>query len=423
MGLFDKKKKEHPAEKSEEKLTLENTEITDEDSTERFSVLVENVTTMLDGEGRVVIGTLNGKITKADKVFIYQPGVQPVSTKIIAIEAKLDNRTAIVDEAEDTTVSLQLELDSDVAIKKFAVLTNVGPEADAGVKTLVENAALSGLITGMASYGKDNNYHAVLSYWVSHTHFITPIKLDVEPKLNDKGIAQIDKNTKVAFYMLKSSVKLTGTPEGKDSMVLPLFTDWESLRRWEGLTKDGQKVHTQILSFQQLYGMLKRGDVYAGIAINPFNKVPCTLPIPYLDTITNTPGYKHEFGENQGEMIHEEKQKAGQKILLGLPKETEEITAIRQKLVEYGTGHEDILSIGFLTKVEEATKVVRHLIVLEFDDEYTPEQMKPHMEAIFKEINPLTQEIKQIEYAVKGKIKAIDDIVAQHKDKMVIYSK
>ena len=49
--------------------------------------------------------------------------------------------------------------------------------------------------------------------------------------------------------------------------------------------------------------------------------------------------------------------------------------------------------------------------------------MKPHMEAIFKEINPLTQEIKQIEYAVKGKIKAIDDIVAQHEDKMVIYSK
>ena len=63
------------------------------------------------------------------------------------------------------------------------------------------------------------------------------------------------------------------------------------------------------------------------------------------------------------------------------------------------------------------------MIVLEFPEEYTPEQMTPHMEAIFKEINPLTQEIKQIEHAVKGKIKAIDDIVAQHKDKMVIYSK
>ena len=62
MGLFDKRKKEQSAEKSEEKLTLENTEITDVDSTDLFSILVENVTTMLDGEGRVVIGTLTGKV-------------------------------------------------------------------------------------------------------------------------------------------------------------------------------------------------------------------------------------------------------------------------------------------------------------------------------------------------------------------------
>ena len=95
---------------------------------------------------------------------------------------------------------------------------------------------------------------------------------------------------------------------------------------------------------------------------------------------------------------------------------------IREKLVEYGEGHDDILSIGFLTKIEEATKNVRHLVVLEFPENYSTEQMKVHMEAIFKEINPLAKEIKQIEYAVKGRIKAIDDIVAQHKDQMVIYS-
>ena len=61
-------------------------------------------------------------------------------------------------------------------------------------------------------------------------------------------------------------------------------------------------------------------------------------------------------------------------------------------------------------------------MVLEFPDGYTNDQMKAHMEAIFKELNPLAKEIRQIEYAVKGKVKAIDDIVAQHQDKMVIYS-
>ena len=70
--------------------------------------------------------------------------------------------------------------------------------------------------------------------------------------------------------MLKSQIKLTGTPEGKDSMVLPLFTDWDSLRKWKGISKDGQKVHTQIVSFQDVYAMLKKGDVYPCMGCRSF---------------------------------------------------------------------------------------------------------------------------------------------------------
>ena len=47
--------------------------------------------------------------------------------------------------------------------------------------------------------------------------------------------------------------------------------------------------------------------------------------------------------------------------------------------------------------------------------------MKQHMEAIYKELNPLAKEIKQIEYAIKGRIKAIDDVVAQHEEQMLVY--
>ena len=426
MGLFDKKKKEKAAAEAAENIKLEDADVTASvDTNRRFSVIVDGVTTMLDGNGSIVSGSLFGKVVKGDKVYVYMAGAPAVECEIQAIEAKLEEKTSIVDEASDTKVSLQLTLPDEVQLKKYSVITNVPPQDKVNPKVSVENPALAGIINGMTTYGTDNGFHATVAYHVSHGHFLTPIKMDAEPEVNEKGVAVIKKDTRIGFYMLKSQIKLAGTPEDKDSMVLPLFTDWNSLRRWEGLSKDGQKVHTQILSFQDVYALLKRGDAYAGIAINPFNPVPCTLPIPYLDTITGTPGYQAEFVHKteDGGHVKEEKIPAGKKILLGVPKDGEETSAIRAKLLEYGQAHDDIYSISFLTKVEEDTRIVRHLVVLEFPEDYTPENMKPHMEAIYQSLAPIAKEINQIEYAIKGKIPAIDNVVAEHALQMVVYTK
>ncbi|WP_028235482.1 SseB family protein [Pseudobutyrivibrio sp. MD2005] len=425
MGLFDKKKKEQVEESKAEDIRLEDSDITDTiDTSRRFSVIVDGITTMLDGNGSIVSGQLAGHLKKGDTVYVYQPGAEAVACEIQAVEAKIEDKTSIVDEAEDTHVSLQLNLPDEVSLKKYSVISNLKPQDKVDPRVSIENPALAGIINGMVVYGKDNGFHGTLAYWASHGHFITPIKMDTEPEINEKGVAVIKKDTKIGFYMLKSQIKLTGTPEGKDSMVLPLFTDWDSLRKWKGISKDGQKVHTQIVSFQDVYAMLKKGDVYSGIAINPFNKVPCTLPVPYLDTITNTPGYQSEFGENEfTNHVREEKIPAGKRILLGVPKESEETTGIRSELLEYGKEHDDILSISFLTKVEEDTKAMRHLVVLEFEEGYKTEDMKPHMEAIYQRVRPHAKEITQIEYAIKGRIQAIDEVVSQHALQMVVYSK
>ncbi len=423
MGLFDKKK-------TEEKIAVEDTDVTATlDAGRRFHVLIEGVTSMLDGNGSIVTGQLFGKIVKGDKVFVCMAATKPIACEVQAIEATVDERSTIVDEAEDTAVSLQLTLPDDANVKKFAIVTNIAPQEKLDPKVSIENPALAGIINGMQVHASDNVFHAAVAYWVSHARFITPIKMDIAPEINEDGVAVIKKETKIGFYMLKSTVKLAGTPEGTDSMVLPLFTDWASLKNWEGLAKNGEKIHTQVLSFQDVYAMLKRGGAYAGIAINPFNKIPCTLPIPYLDTITGTPGYQAEFGpkntpaNEQNGKVQEQKIKAGQRILLGVPKVCDENNAIRQKLIEYGQSHEDINSMAFLTKIEEETKVIRHLVVLEFPQGYSKDDMKVHMEAIYKELNPLAHEINQIEYAIKGAIPAIDDVVSQHQDQMLIYTK
>lgn len=420
MGLFDKKKKE-------ENIAVADTDVTNNvDTGRRFFVIIEGVTSMLDGNGSIITGQLFGKIAKGDKVYVCMAAAKAIPCEVQAIEATVDNRSVIVDDAEDTTVSLQLTLPDDANVRKYAVVTNIEPQEKLDPNVSIENPALAGIIHGMSAHSTDNTFHATVAYWVSHARFITPIKMDMEPEINEKGVAVIKKETKIGFYMLKSTIKLTGTPEDKESMVLPLFTDWNSLRRWEGLAKSGEKIHTQVLSFQDVYAMLKRGGAYAGIAINPFNAVPCTLPIPYLDTITGTPGYKAEFGPKDAQPangnVQEQNIPAGKRILLGAPKESEENSAIRQKLIEYGQSHDDLKSISFLTKIEEDTKVIRHLVVLEFPQDYSKDDMKVHMEAIFQELKPLAHEINQIEYAIKGSIKAVDDVVSQHQEQMLIYT-
>jgi len=62
-------------------------------------------------------------------------------------------------------------------------------------------------------------------------------------------------------------------------------------------------------------------------------------------------------------------------------------------------------------------------VVLEFPSDYDTDEMKVHMESIYQELKPVVNEIKQIEYAIKGRIPAIDNVVAQHEEKMVVYSK
>ncbi len=418
MGLFKKK---------EENITVEDTDVTSKvEEGRRYHVIVEGVNSMLDGNGSIITGQLFGKIAKGDKVYVYMVAKAAIPCEVQAVEATVDGRGTIVDEAENTTVSLQLTLPDDADVKKFAIISNVAPQEKLDPRVAVENAALAGIINGMTAHASDNSFHATVAYYVSHARFITPIKMDQEPEINEQGVAVIKKDTKIGFYMLKSAIKLSGVAEDKDSMVLPLFTDWNALRLWKGLAKDNQKIHTQVLTFQDVYSMLKKGDAYAGIAINPFSQVPCTLPIPYLDTITGTPGYQSEFGPKEGAAAQQNVQQqtipAGKRILLGVPKDNEENAAIRAKLLEYGQNHEDIKSISFLTKVEEDTKIVRHLVVLEFPESLTIDDKKVHMEAIFQELKPIAHEINQIEYSFKGAIPAVDDVVKQHEDKMLVYT-
>ena len=415
MGFFNKKKDENDTvEVQQLQENIEAVNPTDASAPRMFNMVVENVTTMLDGDGVIVLGELQGHIIKGDMVYIYVPGIAPIESTVLAIETQVDGHMTIKDEAEDAFSSIQLELKDAKLIKKYAVVSSQKQIEELKPGVAVDNPALAGIICGMPKFGKDNAFHAVVSYWLSHSYLITPVKVDSDS----------DGKKNLGFYMLKSSAHLAGTAEGKDSLVLPLFTDGVSLRRWAALSKDGAPTKTQIIRFPDLIAFLRKGkDAYSGIALNPFNKVPCTLPMPYLETITNTTGYKRDFGEATEASTNADAVNANGKkevkILLGVPKDTEETREIRDMLEAYGEDEDDIKSINLMVKIEEATKNVRYLVLLEMDvDKNTA---KAHMDSLYQQLKPLTKEIKQIEYAIKGRIPEIDKIAEQNKDKMLVY--
>ena len=47
----------------------------------------------------------------------------------------------------------------------------------------------------------------------------------------------------------------------------PLFTDWEELGRWQGLTTP---LKTLILSFDDYHAMISKREDTAGVVVNPF---------------------------------------------------------------------------------------------------------------------------------------------------------
>ncbi|MCR4694701.1 MAG: SseB family protein [Pseudobutyrivibrio sp.] len=409
MGLFNKKKPDEDQEimeqiKAPESESFENKE--EEDA--GFSMVVENASSMLDGTGVIVAGELYGTVNKGDTLYIYVPAVAPIETKVVAIETKQEERMVIAESATDSFTNLQLDLADKSVIKKYSVLhSQFLPEKfTAGMKII--NPPLDGIIYGMGKFSKDNQFHATLSYWLSHALLLTP----VQPEVTDD-----EAKRKLGFYMLKSQVRLAGTPEGKDSLVLPVFTDGPSLKKWTGIAKDNEHLPTQVLRFPEMLSLIKGSNTYAGIAINPFNKKPCTLPMPYLDTITGTKGYQRDFGNP--EIIHEETLKAGSKFLLGIPKETEETREVRDLLAAYGDDEDDIQSINFMVKIEEETKNVRYLIVLGTDGDRA--KAKVHMEAITKQLSPLVKEVRQIEFALRGEIPQVDQIAEKHQEQMLVY--
>ena len=268
---------------------LNDTKNTDD---RRFFMTIEGATQMLDGSGLVVIGEVHGTIKKGDAVNIIAVNGNTVLANIVAIEAEVNGKMAVTDEATDAPANLQIDIAEAEKVAKFSVLTNIEPQAQLDAQTPNENPVVAGLLYTLPKYQKDNQFFSNLTYALTHSHFITPLKFENEPVANADGTETAPKNTRVGFYMLKNP---TVDEAEERHFVLPVFTDWTELRKMPKIGDEGKKVRTMMLTFANMVEIIKSPG-FCGFVVNPFSKNTMTAGQTLIDAITSVPAYQNEFG-------------------------------------------------------------------------------------------------------------------------------
>lgn len=139
----------------------------------------------------------------------------------------------------------------------------------------VENPVLKGLLSDLSKASQEKKldiFNKVAEEVAFNAHFLLVADLGGAPlRHNDDGTAVFSRGAQIKFPML--------TAQGGEKF-LPLFTDWDELRKWESFSTGD--VSTIVVSFDDIYAMASKEK--GPVVINPFGDV-LTLPFDMLSRI------------------------------------------------------------------------------------------------------------------------------------------
>lgn len=256
--------KEENTTTAEEKKTENTTEAPKIGENDRFTIMIENMLQLENNMGVAAVGNVHGTVKVHDKVYVMHPALpEPIYTEIDSIEIGPDETA---DTATDRKVVVKISGIKDRnTIPKFTVISNVRPHNEVNVNQPLENPFLLGLTYEYPRYAKDHGFYNIMTFAIFSSRFLTPIKVDNEPEKRPDGTAVMKKNTKVGFRMLRH-------PQNESMIVLPVFTDWLTLRNWKDAFDKDDQPKTMLMSFDQCaeIGVKSKG----GFVINPYSPVP-----------------------------------------------------------------------------------------------------------------------------------------------------
>lgn len=404
MGLFDlfKKKKtedgfetEVPAEVNDHEEVKEAEEVKVVDDGRRFTLLVEQAFQMKEEKGVIVVGDLFGKMKNGDKIYVLFPNNRMIITTVEEMEVG-PGRVAV--EAENEKVAIKLsEIERKEQVPQFTVITNIMPNPDTKEGKELENPQLFAMTMEYPVRGQEPAYNNFLVFVLCHAKYVVPASI-TNVEVEGRTVQQ------VGFPSL---------PDANDpsKQLLPLFTDWTALSRWEGLFNEEHPEQSLVLTFKEAVAVCKG----KGFVINPFGPMSIVVTEDNIDQIVNLESYKKEFGgteEQSTQSMPENKGSVQQNkpgMLLGVPKaDNPEVKAVTDAIVAYAKQDATIKRVDLLLKADMQQNKSFVCVV-----DCPADQTARIGEGILRATAYQRKEVKSIEFFLFGSAKFVDDMVSE----------
>ena len=342
----------------------------------RFTLMVENYA-VVEGDCFSVEGQLFGNAKEGEKVYaLHREGT--ISHLMIM---KIDESTTFAEQVKKEEQEETPETQGQRRVKlffsrkdilspdwKYAVITDIPYQIEANVNQAVENPYLLGLSRVFFERQGEGEFLNLFFRELVRSHYLVAIETDGSLPMGEKD----------GSVTLKAGMKLTipHVTMDRGESALPVFTDWFALgamdQQMEALNQQkeaGGKRETMIAGFPQIVSMLTKGE---GFVINPYGPQLFYVSPELIHNLMSSPGYQSEFGEAKVQSVEVKKDA---EVLLGYPKDNEEVEALHRRLISFAKTHSEIAMLDMLLKRDESG-TTSYLIIVDMPEEHCHECFK-----------------------------------------------
>ena len=342
----------------------------------RFTLMVENYA-VVEGDCFSVEGQLFGNAKEGEKVYALHRDGTISHLTIMKIEESTTFAEQVKKEEQEETPESQGQrrvklffARKDILSPdwKYAVITDIPYQIEANVHQAVENPYLLGLSRVFFERQGEGEFLNLFFRELVRSHYLVAIETDGSQPMGEKD----------GSVTLKAGMKLTipHVTMDRGESALPVFTDWFALgamdQQMEALNQQkeaGGKRETMIAGFPQIVSMLTKGE---GFVINPYGSQLFYVSPELIHNLMSSPGYQSEFGEAKVQSVEVKKDA---EVLLGYPKENEEVEALHRRLISFAKTHSEIAMLDMLLKSDpDGTK--SYLIIVDMPEEHCHECFK-----------------------------------------------
>lgn len=335
----------------------------------RFTLMVESYA-VVEGDRFSVEGQLFGNAKEGEKVYaLHRDGTISHLTIMKIEESTIFAEQVKKEEQEETPETqgarrVKLFFSRKEALSpdwQYAVITDIPYQIEANVNQAVENPYLLGLSRVFFERQGEGEFLNLFFRELVRSHYLVAIETDGSLPIGEKD----------GSVTLKAGMKLTipHVTMDRGESALPVFTDWFALGAMDRQMEAGWKRETMIAGFPQIVSMLTKGE---GFVINPYGPQLFYVSPELIHNLMSSPGYQSEFGEARVQSMEVKKDA---EVLLGYPKENEEVEALHRRLIFFAKTHSEITMLDMLLKSDpDGTK--SYLIIVDMPEEHCHECFK-----------------------------------------------